>query len=104
MTTLEDKLRELGGIDEVISARKQPVREKQHASGHRKRPTRGAAMKYIAAIALILAFFSFIRAGVLECRVMGEALSARCLIVGAWLSWPQPAKTSDGKSKRSAAR
>ena len=39
-----------------------------------KRPMRGAAMKYVAAIAIVLALIAFLRAGALECKVMGEAL------------------------------
>jgi hypothetical protein len=40
---------------------------------------RGAAMKYVAAIGVVLALVSslgaFIRAGALECKLKGEALS-----------------------------
>ena len=36
-----------------------------------KRPMRGAAMKYVAAIAIVLALIAFLRAGALECKVMG---------------------------------
>jgi hypothetical protein len=61
-------------------------------------------MKYVTAIALVFALIAFIRAGVLECKVMGEALSPRCLLLGASLSWPQPGKTSEGKPKRSTAK
>ena len=64
-------------------------------------------MKYVAGIALALAFIAFLRTGALECKVMGEALSPRCLFIGASLSWPKPAKNSDNKAskaKRNAAR
>ena len=102
MTTLEDKLRELGGgNDGVVAERKPLVREKRAGRGNK--PMRGA-MKYVTAIALVFALIAFFRAGVLECRVMGEALSPRCLLLGASLSWPQPAKTGEGKAKRSAAK
>jgi hypothetical protein len=105
MTTLDDKLRELGGgIDEAVAKRQRLAREKQRAAGDRKRPMGDAAMKYVAAIALVLALTAFIRAGALECKVIGESLSPRCLLVGAWLSWPQSAKSSEGKTRRSSAR
>jgi hypothetical protein len=112
MTTLEDKLREFGsGTGELFAERKP---REQHAAGHRvgnhgkpssriKRSIRGAAMKYVAAIALVLALIAFVRAGVLECKIMGEALSPRCLLVGASLSWPQTAKNGEGKARRNAA-
>jgi hypothetical protein len=105
MTTLEDKLRELdGGIDEAVAKRQWLAREKQRAVRDGKRPMGDAAMKYVAAVALVLALTAFIRAGALECKVIGEALSPRCLLVGAWLSWPQSTKTGEGKARRSSAR
>jgi hypothetical protein len=61
-------------------------------------------MKYLAAVALLLALVAFLRAGVLECKVMGEAVSPRCLLVGAALSWPKSVKAPEGKAKRNAAR
>jgi len=64
---------------------------------------RGATMKYVAAIALVLALIAFLRTGVVECKVMGEALSPRCLLIGASL-WPNPAKNGEGKARRNAAR
>lgn len=70
-----------------------------------KWPMRGAAMKYIAIIAIVLALIAFLRAGALECKVLGEALGPRCLLLGASLiSWPKPAKNAEGKAKRDAAR
>ena len=70
-----------------------------------KRPMRGAAMKYVAAIAIVLALIAFLRAGALECKVMGEALGPRCVLLGASLiSWPKSAKEGEAKSKRNAAR
>ena len=61
-------------------------------------------MKYVTVIALVVALIAYIRAGVLECKIMGEALSPRCLLLGASLSRPQPTKTSEGKAKRSAGK
>jgi len=80
--------------------------ERDHGISARriKKPKRGAAMKYVAAIALVLALIAFLRAGLLECRVMGEALSPRCLLVGASLSWPKNGKNGDSKPKKQAAR
>ena len=70
-----------------------------------KRPMRGAAMKYVAAIAIVLALIAFLRAGALECKVMGEALGPRCVLLGASLiSWSKPAKNGEAKTKRNAAR
>ena len=48
---------------------------------------------------------AFLRAGALECKVMGEALGPRCVLLGASLiSWPKSAKEGEAKSKRNAAR
>ena len=70
-----------------------------------KRSMRGAAMKYVAAIAIVLALIAFLRAGALECKVLGEALGPRCVLLGASLiSWPKPAKNGEAKTKRNAAR
>jgi hypothetical protein len=70
-----------------------------------KRPMQGTAMKYVAAIAIVLALIAFLRAGALECRMMGEALGPRCMLLGATLiSRPKPAKNDEAKTKRNAAR
>ena len=69
---------------------------------------RGATMKYIGPIGVVLALAlsvgAFIRAGALECKLKGEALSPRCLLIGDLLSWPKPPKGPEGKAKRSASR
>jgi hypothetical protein len=69
---------------------------------------RGAAMKYVTAmgivLALVLSLGAFIRAGALDCKLKGEGLSARCLLIGDLLSSPKPAKGAEGKAKRSASR
>jgi hypothetical protein len=70
-----------------------------------KRPMRGVAMKYVAAIAIVLALIAFLRAGALECKVMGEAIGPRCVLLGASLiNWPKSAKDGEAKAKRNAAR
>jgi hypothetical protein len=62
-------------------------------------------MKYVVAIAIVLALIAFLRAGALECKVLGETLGPRCLLLGTSLiSWPKPAKNGEGKAKRNAAR
>jgi hypothetical protein len=85
MTTLEYKLRELGSIHEVVAERKPLVGEKPTADCG-KGPMQGGVMKYVTVIALVVALIAYIRAGVLECKVMGEALSPRCLLLGASLA------------------
>src|SRR5262245_5862801 len=70
-----------------------------------KSPMRGAAMKYVAAIAIVLALIAFLRAAALECRVMGAAVGSRCVLLGASLiSSPQAATHDEDKPKRNAAR
>jgi hypothetical protein len=61
-------------------------------------------MKYVAAGAILLALISFFRVGVLDCKVMGEALSPRCLLIGSFLSWPKSGKNGEGKAKRNSSR
>jgi hypothetical protein len=61
-------------------------------------------MKYVAAIAIVLALIAFLRAGALECKLMGEALGPRCVLLGSLISWPKPAKNGDAKTKKNAAR
>jgi hypothetical protein len=68
-----------------------------------KNPMKGGSMKYVAAIAAVLALIAFLRAGALECRVMGEGLSPRCLLIGS-LSWPKSAKNGESKPKKHTAK
>jgi hypothetical protein len=69
-----------------------------------KNPMKGTSMKYVAAIAVVLALIAFLRAGALECKVAGEGLSPRCLLIGSWLSWPKSAKNGESKPKKHTAK
>ena len=69
----------------------------------RARP-RGAATPYLAAIALLLALIAFLRAGILQCKLMGEAASARCVLLGDARNRGNSSDAPQAKAKRSPAR
>jgi hypothetical protein len=102
---MSDLLDRLEGINTRNATASTHARNGQRIGAHQQR---GAAMKYIAAIgvvlALVLSLSAFIRAGALECKLKGEALSPRCLLIGDLLSSPKPAKGPEGKAKKSASR
>jgi hypothetical protein len=66
--------------------------------------TRGAATPYLAAIALLLALIAFLRAGILQCKLMGEAASARCVLLGDALNRGNSSDAPQAKAKRNPAR
>src|SRR5262252_4081452 len=75
MASMSDLLDRLKGINTRNATASTHARNGRRIGAHQQR---GAAMKYIAAIgvvlALVLSLSAFIRAGALECKLKGEAL------------------------------